>query len=543
LDRSQDLPEISRRSFMAGVVAAALAGAGAAACSDDDSGGEAAQQAEEDSLNSESLPPLPTDLPAELFVLGVASGDPVSDSVILWTRLVADPMADDGGVGTAPIPVGWEVATDRMFDEVVASGDAVADPALGHSVHVDASALEPDSWYWYRFTVGDRTSPIGRTRTTPASDSEPDRLRFAFASCQNRQNGYWTAYPHLTEEDVDLVFFLGDYIYEEPPIDGTAQPYTSPAPTDLNGYRKRWAEYKGDPALQGAHAQFPWVCTWDDHEVANNYADDLPDGAVATDQPVRDEFLQRRAVAYQAFYEHTPVRLDPPEGPDYRIYRRVSWGRLAKFYVLDGRQYRSDQACASTSVAADVGPVCAEAAEDTRTMLGDEQEQWLGEGLADSEAAWNVLAQQTVMSALPFAEGLANFDQWDGYPAARRRLVDQLREVSNPVVITGDIHLSAVATVTDDPDDPATDPVVPELVGTSISSSFPLADAIESLAGALPNVEYINAQQRGYVLCTVTPDEMRAEYRLVSTAGAPEADIATGATWVLADGDPLPRTA
>jgi alkaline phosphatase D len=531
--------EIGRRAFLAGVVASAVAGA--AACSGDGDDEGAAGPVQEEGLDSEPLPPLPTDLPADLFALGVASGDPVADSVILWTRIVADPLAADGGVGSAPIPVGWELATDRRFEDVVASGDAVADPALGHSVHVDASALEPDTWYWYRFTVGDRISPIGRTRTTPTTGSEPESLRFVFASCQNRQDGYWTAYPHLAEEDVDLVIFLGDYIYEEPPDATASQPYASAAPVDLATYRVRWAEYKADPTLQAAHARFPWVCTWDDHEVANNYADALPEGTDPADEAAQDQFLRRRADAYLAFYEHMPLRLDPPEGPDYRIYRGLRWGKLARFYVLDGRQYRSNQACDATIVVASAGPLCPEATGDTRSMLGEAQEEWLAEGLNETEATWNVLAQQTVMAPVPFAQNLVNLDQWDGYPAARRRLVDQLREVSNPVVITGDIHLSAAGYVTDDPDDPTTDALATELVGTSISSNFPLADVVEGLAGSLPNVQYVNARERGYVVCDVSPGELRAEFRYVTTVAAPEADIATGATWVVTEGDPIPR--
>ncbi|MGH9211029.1 MAG: alkaline phosphatase D family protein [Acidimicrobiales bacterium] len=533
--------ELNRRAFLAGLVAAAVAGA--AGCSGDDSDDEAAASLDEEGLNSEPLPPLPTDLPTDLFALGVASGDPVADSVILWTRIVADPTADDGGVGSAPIPVGWELATDREFEEVVASGDAVADPALAHAVHVDASALEPDTWYWYRFTVGDRVSPVGRTRTTPSTGSEPESLRFAFASCQNRQDGYWTAHRHLAEEDVDLVLFLGDYIYEGPSDPASLQPYASEAPVDLATYRKRWAEYKGDPAIQVAHARCPWVCTWDDHEVENNYADDVAEAASPDDTDAQEQFRQRRGAAYLAFYEHTPVRLDPPEGANFRIYRGVRWGTLARFFVLDGRQYRSNQECDATQVFAGVGPLCAAATDEARSMLGEAQEEWLGEGLAETEATWNVLAQQTVMSPVPFADGVVNLDQWDGYPAARRRLVDQLREVRNPVVITGDIHLSAVGYIGDDPDDPTTAPLVTEVVGTSISSNFPLADVVEGLVTGLPNVEYLNARQRGYVVCDVSPGELRAEFRYVSTVEQPEAEIETGATWLVTDGDPQPREA
>jgi alkaline phosphatase D len=543
-----DLTRIDRRAFMAGVVATALAGTAAAACSGDDDDAEPASADRPGTGTADAeLPSLPGNLPAELFALGVASGDPLPDSVILWTRIVADPLADDGGVCTQPIPVQWEIAADDGFAEVVASGDAVADKMLAHSVHVDVSMLDPDTWYWYRFKVGDAASPVGRTRTTPSASAEPDELRFAFASCQNRQSGYWTAYPHMAEEELDLVLFLGDYIYEEGPNPGSVQPYGSPAPTEIVSFRKRWGEYKADPALQAVHARCPWVVTWDDHEVSNDYADDFAEGTPAdASEADRAEFLERRAAAYQAFYEHQPVRLDPPEpeSPDFPIYRDVTWGKLAAFFVLDGRQYRSRQACTDTAtLGGAAGPMCPEGESDDRTMLGEEQESWLYDKLADTDATWNVLANQTVLSPAPFAGNLVNLDQWDGYPAARQRLVDNLQDVSNPVVITGDIHLSAVGILPGDPADPTSTPLATEFVGTSISSNFPLADVVEPLLSALPNVRYINARQRGYVVCTVTADELRADYRLVSTALEPTAEVTTATSWIVKSGNPAPQPA
>jgi alkaline phosphatase D len=531
---------LDRRAFMRGVVASAvLAGSGiGAACSDDN---------ESDARDepTTSLPPVPDDLPTDVFALGVASGDPLARSVILWTRLVADPTADDGGVGTAPVPVRWEVASDEDFVDMVVDGTTIADPALAHSVHVEAGHLQPDNVYWYRFTVGDRTSPVGRTHTTPDDDADPGELRFAFASCQNFQDGHWTPYEHMAGEELDLVVFLGDYIYEEGPDPEAVRTYASPAPTDLAGYRRRWAEYKGERALQGVHHRFPWVVTWDDHEVANDYAGDVAQFTSPDDAAATEAFHARRAAAYQAFYEHQPVRLDPPEGADYRIYRQLAWGRLAGFYVLDGRQYRSDQACTDQAVLAAAGPLCDDAQGDARTMLGDEQETWLGEALAASEARWNVVAQQTVVAHVPLAgEGagaLVNLDQWDGYPAARRRLVDQLRGVRNPIVITGDIHLGGIGVVNDDPDDPTSAPLATELVGTSISSSFPVPDAVEATIGALPNVRYVNARQRGYVVCTVGRDRLEAEFKVVRTVDRPESALDVDAVWVVDDGDPDPH--
>ena len=543
LGGSDEALRIGRRGFMAGVVAAALA----AACSSGGGSGDDEVEGRDDSGNGTGnddepvdLPPVPDGLADEVFALGVASGDPRADSVILWTRLVADATAPDGAIGTSdPVPVAWEVSSDEGFgdDEVVASGTAVADAAMAHSVHVDVDGLDPDTWYWYRFTIDGRTSPVGRARTTPGTDDEPESLRFAFASCQNRQDGFWTAHDHLAQEDVDLVFFLGDYIYEGPPDPGSVQPYRTAAPFDLPTYRARWAEYKADPALQGGHVRCPWVCTWDDHEVGNNYAGDVAQGADEADEAARERFLTQRAAAYQVFYEHMPVRVAPPEGPDLRLHRSLDWGTLARFYVLDGRQYRSDQECEATAVIAGAGPLCDEALVDDRTMLGPEQEEWLGETLAASGARWNVLAQQTVVAHVPFAADLVNLDQWDGYPAARERLLAQLEGVANPVVITGDIHLSAAGTIAT----ASGEPLATELVGTSISSGFPLADAVESLVAELPNVQYINARQRGYVVCELTADELRADFRLVSTTSEREATVETGVSLVVADGDPVPR--
>ena len=408
-------PLIDRRSFLVGLAATALAAGCSSSPEEEETGTSLEAEGDVPPDTAAELPPVPPDLPEEVFALGVASGDPLPDSVVLWTRIVSDPLADDGGVPAQPLPVGWEVARDRAFDDVVASGDAVAEPALAHSVHVDASGLEPDTWYWYRFTVGDRTSPVGRTRTAPASGAEVERLRFAFASCQDYEAGHYTAHEHLSREDVDLVLFLGDYIYEHPPGRGGVRRHRSAAPVDLAGYRRRYGEVKADPALQAAHAHAPWLCTWDDHEVEGNYAGGHPG------DPDGDEeaFRARREAAYQAWYEHMPVRAAPPDDGGITVHRSLDWGDLARLYLLDGRQHRSDQPCDAPG---DVGPACAERGDPDRTMLGAEQEAWLEDQLAGSRARWNVVGQQTVLTANPLAAPGTpyNLDQWDGYPAARR---------------------------------------------------------------------------------------------------------------------------
>ncbi len=510
---------LDRRRFLAGLAAAAAAAAATgsvAGCSDDGDG-----DAEEAAL------------PDGVFALGVASGDPLADSVILWTRLAPRPT-DGGGMPDADVRVRWEVATDEAFADIVADGSSTAVPAFAHSVHVDAKGLEPDTAYWYRFVAGGQTSPVGRTRTAPAADQELDRLRFVFASCQDWRDGYYSAWGHAAEEDVDLVVFLGDYIYENGDGDeDQIREHGSDEVFTLDDYRNRYGLYKGDTELQAAHARFPWILVWDDHEVDNNYA-----GVSGETQPTpsEDEFRARRAAAYQAYYEHQPVRVDPPDGSDLVLYREVAYGRLASFFVVDTRQYRSDQPCTDSG---DIGAPCPERTAPGNTLIGDEQAAWLADALGASRARWNVLANQVVMTPLPFGP-LFNLDQWDGYPGDRTRVLEILarEEVSNPVVLTGDIHASGVGDLMDDR--PGAPVVGTELVGTSISSSFDedLATAAESLLANLPQVKWFYARARGYVRCEVSPDQWRTDFRRVSTVTETRSEIATDTSWVVRDGTP-----
>lgn len=478
-------------------------------------------------------------LPPGLFSLGVASGDPLNNRVVLWTRLAPEPLAG-GGMPEVDVPVRWEVSLDESFRRVVRRGTAVASPRHAHSVHVDVVGLRPDSWYHYRFLAGDEASPVGRTRTAPPP-GRGDRLRFLFASCQNWQQGFWPAWAHAADEDVDLVVFLGDYIYEGPrggfDIE-IVRFHNGPEVTDLGAYRNRYGLYKGDPALQAAHAAFPFVVTWDDHEVDNNYAGLSPENPAEA-----PGFAARRAAAYKAWWEHQPVRMPPPTGPDLRIHRSLDWGRLVRFHVLDGRQYRSDQPCG-----ADLGPPCPERTAPDRTMLGADQEAWLGRSLRRSHARWDVLANQVVMTAMPLAGGaIYNLDQWDGYAAARTRLYDRIRaaRVENAVVVTGDIHAAGVADLVDEHPDgtPMTESLGTELVGTSISSSFPpeLADVAEQLIAGLPHIHFADVRHRGYTRCEVDRRRMVAAYRQVASAASPESPISTGPTFTIESGSPVVR--
>ena len=529
---------ISRRRFLAGLVASAAVGT---ACSGDDSSTTSSPSTPgkpgggTDTTRSTTTAPVP-DLPPGLFSLGVASGDPLPDSVILWTRLAPEPLTG-GGMPDADVPVRWEVATDAGFGAVVAGGVTTATKALGHSVHVDADGLEAGAAYFYRFVVGQERSPVGRTRTAPAAGADSDRLRFLFASCQNWKDGYFTSWSHAVEEDVDLVVFLGDYIYESGKDGGGgARDHNSDEVVTIDDYRNRYGLYKGDADLQAAHAAAPWVTTWDDHEVENNYA-----AGIAQDPGDGIDFVARRAAGYQAYYEHQPIRVEPPDGDSLDLYRILDWGGLARFYVLDGRQYRSDQPCPGGDIVGD----CPGRNVETATMLGREQEDWLGTSFASSKATWNVLANQVIFTPLPLGGSLYNMDQWDGYPAARTRLLEQMTaaELANPVVITGDVHASGVGDVSTGV---AGAPVVAtEFVGTSISSEFTpeLIDAAEALIGGLPQVKWFDARQRGYVVCELTPDTFTTTYRAVSSIAEPEADISTLTTWLVKAGTPGAREA
>src|SRR5438874_2195640 len=322
------------------------------------------------------------------FTLGVASGDPLPAAAGLRTRPAPDPLTG-GGMGTAPVDVEWLVARDETMKDVVRSGASAAAPDLAHSVHVEVAGLEPDRVYWYRFRAGGAESPVGRTRTAPAAGTMPQALRFAFASCQNYAQGYYTAHANLAREDLDAVLFLGDYIYEGTARGDIVRDYRKRGWSfTLADYRDRYAQYKTDRDLQAAHAAFPWIVTWDDHEVENNYA-----GGINKEDPRNKAALAERAAGYQAFYEHMPVRTPRPQGSDLKLYRSLSYGGLATFFVLDTRQYRSPEVPLCREPEQTPSGYCPASLDPARTMLGADQRGWLLDGLRDSTAPWNFVAQ------------------------------------------------------------------------------------------------------------------------------------------------------
>ncbi len=521
---------MSRRQLLAAAVAAALA-----ACSDDGTTPSPSTPPSSQPPGIASLPPTTAQLTtaptttgvwsftSDPFTLGVASGDPLADSVVLWTRLVPD-----GPPPSSDVSVEWEVATDPELTEVVASGTAVAPAALGHSVHVDVTGLAPDTEYHYRFRVEGFASPIGRTRTFAAPGTIPERFVFAFSSCQNWEQGYYAAYRDLVEQRrIDAFVFLGDYIYEyasggysDPRGRTTGQDFECET---LGQYRERYALYKSDPLLQAAHALVPWIVTWDDHEVDNDYA-----GAISENEAPVEEFLQRRAAAYQAWYEHMPVRLDPPTGPDLAIYRSFAHGDLLRFHVLDTRQYRADQQQGTPFVESlgDAVQVRDEtlATDPAQTMLGTAQREWLIDGVAASTAIWDVLAQQVLMfggNAVVGADPpVIVVDTWDGYAGERQQVLEAIgSSADNLVVLTGDFHSAAVAELRADPFDASLPVVGVEFMASSISSSFfdddeAVVSLVDAALSANPHLKWFDAR-RGYTVCEVTPERWVATYRAV----------------------------
>ncbi|MET7922922.1 alkaline phosphatase D family protein [Streptomyces sp. NPDC005349] len=482
---------------------------------------------------------------ADPFTLGVASGDPLPGSVLLWTRLAPSPYEADGGLPAQRVSVEWELAHDERFRRVVRRGTATAHPEFNHSVHVEVDHLAPGGVYYYRFRTGKWVSGTGRTRTAPSAHARTSALTLAAVSCQAYHDGYFTAYKHLAADpSVDVVFHLGDYLYEYAVNSaGGVRGYTGgdvlPAhfnreTVTLEDYRLRYALYKSDPDLRAAHAAHPFVVTWDDHETENNYADDIDeqDGPPA-------EFLLRRASAYRAYWENQPLRRPQlPQGPDAQMYRRLTWGKLAQFDILDTRQYRSNQAYGDGSHIP--GP---ESDDPARTITGATQERWLIDGWRRSHALWNVVPQQVTFSQRKLdlnAAAKVSMDAWDGYRASRQRVLAGARAagVDNLMVLTGDVHVGYAFDIKDNFDDPSSKTLGTEIVATSISSGKDGADKPANwgtYTQANPHLKFYNGR-RGYVTVALGEHEARADFKTVPAVTTPGAPIATAASFVTAVG-------
>ncbi|MET8664412.1 alkaline phosphatase D family protein [Streptomyces tendae] len=484
-------------------------------------------------------------LTADPFTLGVASGDPQPGSVLLWTRLAPVPYQADSGLPAKRVEVSWEVALDERFRRVVRRGRATAHPEFHHTVHVEVDHLAPGHVYYYRFRAGRYVSPAGRTRTAPAQQSRVSDLTFGLVSCQKYDQGYYTAYKHLAQEDVDVVFHLGDYLYEYA-VNATGGSRAYPAGTlpahfnhetvTLEDYRLRYALYKSDPDLRAAHAAHPFVVTWDDHETENNYADETPENSVPP-----EEFLIRRAAAYRAYWENMPLRSPQlPDGADLKLYRRLHWGRLAQFDVLDTRQYRSNQAYGDGWQFP--GP---ESEDPSRTLTGDAQERWLINGWHRSNALWNVVPQQVTFAQrynMTSTPSKVSMDSWDGYPASRERVLAgaQAAGIENLMVLTGDVHVSYGFDIKRDFDDPDSRTLGTEIVTTSITSGgdgSAKPSNWDTLMTANPHLKFFNGL-RGYATVALGRESARADFKTVSHVSTEGAALTTAGSFVTEAGEP-----
>lgn len=447
------------------------------------------------------LEPPPGELPEGVFGLGVASGDPDGSSVVLWTRLVTD----EAGLPSA-VQLLWEVAYDPDFNELAATGVTDVGEGFGHAAHVLATGLPSNASFYYRFRVGSLTSPTGRTRTLAAAGQPLDQLRLAVSSCQLMETGHWAAHADIADADIDLVLWLGDFIYGgggSSQLEGRA--HRGGDPVGLAGYRARYRQYREDPLLQASSAAHPWMVTWDDHEVVNNYD--------ATVDPVR------RAAAYQAWWEHQPTRLAAPGLDGFDVFRSVDAGDLCRIAVLDQRQY----------------------ADDT-TLLGQKQQDWLAGELANDQR-WTLLGSPVLVGGLlvPVQDEVLLPYTFDGYPDERKWLAGELAKQPNRLIASGDLHSAAVLEVTADPADLDQPTVATEFMAPPISSEFPadFAGLVGFIPLANPHVERVDVVN-GWLRLDITPDRTTAEFRVVADVSDPNSRVASSGRYEVVAGDPTP---
>jgi alkaline phosphatase D len=474
----------------------------------------------------------------ERFTLGVASGQPRADSVVLWTRLMGDGLPER-------VVVRWELAADEQFQRIVARGEESAEADSAHSVHAEPAGLEPARWYWYRFSALGQQSMLGRTRTAPAADAAAT-LRFAIASCQRYDVGHYAAWRHAAAEELDVVMFVGDYIYEYATSKAAVRALEGGEVFSLDQYRARYATHKSDPALQAAHAAAPWLLIWDDHEVSNDYAN-------VQGQDLAVDTRARRAAGYRAYWEHMPFpKAARPVGIDMRIVSRLDWGTLARLHLLDDRQYRDVQVCpkpgrgGSNTLAL---AQCPALLDPARTLLGAEQERWLADGW-DTTRPWNLLVQQTLMARFTWQDpaiggGTYWTDGWDGYAPARNRLLGVVaaKKVPGVVVLGGDVHSNYVADLKADFDDAKAPTIASEFCGTSITSLSLAQQRIDAARPFNPHIHYGRADQRGYMSFELDSKQLRARVQVVDRPADPASAVTTAARFVVEAGRPGPRAA
>ena len=473
---------------------------------------------------------------SERFALGIASGQPRPDGMVLWTRLTGDALP-------ARVAVRWELAHDEAFTRIAARGEETAIADEAHSVHAEPLGLDAARVYWYRFEALGQRSASGRTRTAPAADAAVAQLEFAVASCQRFDHGHFAAWRDVVRGEPDLILFVGDYIYEAPALVakaagagvGNPRQHEGGLVRTLADYRARYAQYKRDPALQAAHAAAPWLLVWDDHEVDNDYAG-------LQGQNLQADFEAQRAAAYQAYWEHMPFpKSARPRGAEMRIVGRLDWGRLARIHLLDDRQYRDPQACprpgkgGSNTVRSSE---CAALRDPRRTLLGDAQERWLADGW-DLNRPWNLLAQQTLMARFawddPARDARYWTDGWDGYPVARSRLLNTVAEKQVPgvVVLGGDVHTHYVADLKRDFDDAASPIVATEFCGTSIASHSLAQERIDAALKFNPHIKHGRGDKRGSLRISLDAKQLTAQLRVVDDAADPQSTARTSASFVV----------
>ncbi len=433
------------------------------------------------------------------FKHGVASGDPLPDAVVIWTRVTRTADAP------AQLEVTWEVSTTLDFAQTVASGTFATSADRDDTVKVDVKGLSAGTTYYYRFHALGGTSPVGRTRTAPSGATA--RLRFGVVSCASLAHGYFHAYRQLAGRlDLDAILHLGDYIYEYGSGEyGDVREYEPPHEiVSLADYRTRYAQYRRDPDLRAVHQQFPFITIWDDHETTN---DSWRDGAEDHHPPTEGPWADRKAAAQKAYSEWMPIRDGEDPG---KIYRSFQFGDLVDLFMLDtrivGRDLQAD------------GKKDPTLNDDARQLLGEEQEKWFFDGLRASKAKWRFVGQQVMVSQFP---QFFNSDAWDGYPKARARLLEAFREVKDVVVLTGDIHMSWACDLTDDPTSTAYDPATGvgsaavEFVAPGVTSPG-LPENVSGLASGWMSEnrhnKFVDVYRRGYIVLDVTSERTQASF-------------------------------
>jgi alkaline phosphatase D len=479
------------------------------------------------------------------FTLGVASGYPRPDGMSIWTRMAPSPLEPRGGISEDVIAVDWQVSADVHFGKILAKGTAYATPEWAHSVHVDVVNLPADRWYYYRFICGDAISPVGRSRSAPTLDAAPNKLRIALASCAHYEQGYFANYRAMAADNPDLMIHVGDYIYESSWGSNLVRSFNAPEPMTLDDYRARHALYRTDPDLQLAHASCPWLLTWDDHEVDNDYA-----GNVSQDDDTKDAFAARRMAAYQAYFEHMPMPHSMiPMGRTMRIHQRVQYGNLADFFILDERQYRSPLPCPELGRrgSRQISNDCAARTETRATLLGHRQEAWFAANLAKSSTRWNLIAQQLLFVTKNSAQGAAagtglspayNSDGWDGYSAAQARMIAELSKKTNPVLLGGDVHVHYAADVHADQKNIKSKIIASEFTGSSITSQSYPDKTVQAELPDNPHIRYANGNYRGYVRMDITPEALQVQLTKAEDVRDANTKVSTLASFKVQAGRP-----